>query len=44
MRRQTKTRLRVRSYCSTCHKPIFEGTEVVWQTKPMGLSHEECKA
>jgi len=43
VRRQTKTRKRLRSYCSTCEKPIFEGDATVWQTKPMGLSHEECK-
>lgn len=40
--RQTKTRKRVRTHCSTCGRPIFETDEAVWLTKPMGLSHEEC--
>jgi hypothetical protein len=42
VRRQAKTRLRVRSYCSTCKRPIFETDKAVWLTSPMGLSHEEC--
>ncbi len=42
-RKQTKTRKRLRTYCSTCERPIFEGDATVWQTSPMGLSHEECK-
>lgn len=41
-KRQTKARKRVRSHCSTCKRPIFEGDATVWLTKPMGLSHEEC--
>jgi hypothetical protein len=43
VKRQTRTRPRVRSYCSTCKKPIFESDETVWLTKPMGLSHKGCE-
>jgi len=42
VKRQAGTRKRVRSYCSTCQKPIFEGDATQWLTSPMGLSHEEC--
>lgn len=41
--RQTKTRRRVRTHCSTCTRPIFEDDEAVWLTKPMGLSHKTCE-
>lgn len=42
-KRQTKTRLRVRTHCSTCKRPIFETDKAVWLTNPMGLSHETCE-
>jgi hypothetical protein len=39
---QTKKIPRYRTHCKVCRSAIVEGQAVVWQTKPMGLSHKEC--